>query len=77
MPRGRKPSVSDDEIISVFQQATDPVLTTREVADRIDLGERATYNRLQQLVTEGTLRRKEIGELAVVWWYPPMLDQFI
>lgn len=70
MPRGRKPSVSDDEIISVFQQATDPVLTTREVAEQIDLGERATYNRLQRLVEEDKLHRKDIGELAVVWWYP-------
>jgi hypothetical protein len=67
---GRKPTVSDDDILDVFRQASDPVLTTAEVADRIDIGHRGTYDRLQKLADEGALEMKKVGDSGAVWWYP-------
>lgn len=67
---GRKPRVSDDDILDVFRQASDPVLTTSEVADRVDIGHRGTYDRLQKLADEGVLEMKKVGDSGAVWWYP-------
>ena len=70
---GRKPTVADSEILQVFKEAPDPVLTTAEVADEIGLGRRGTYNRLQQLAESGDLKLKKVGETGAVWWYPEHL----
>jgi len=67
---GRKPTVPDSEILQVFIDKSDPVLTTTEVADEIGLGRRGTYNRLQQLAENGDLRLKKVGETGAVWWHP-------
>jgi DNA-binding Lrp family transcriptional regulator len=67
---GRKPTVSDEEILNVFREASDPVLTTTEVADEINLSRRGTFDRLNRLVSEGTLEMKKVGETGAVWWYP-------
>lgn len=66
---GRKPTISDDEILNIFEESSDPVLSTNEVADKIGLGRRGTYNRLDQLANKGKLRRKSIGP-GYVWWVP-------
>ncbi|KYH24774.1 bacterioopsin transcriptional activator [Halalkalicoccus paucihalophilus] len=45
--------------------------TTPEVAARLDLGRRSTYNRLDRLVEHGRLETKKVGASARVWWQPP------
>lgn len=67
---GRKPTVSDADILEAFKQASDPVLTTKEVAEEVGLGRRGTYDRLQKLVDEGDLEMKKVGETGAVWWLP-------
>jgi hypothetical protein len=67
---GRQPRVSDDEIIEVFRRASDPVLTTKEVADEVDIGHRGTFDRLQSLADGGKIRMKKVGESGAVWWVP-------
>lgn len=67
---GRKPTVSDDDILEVFQQASDPVLTTAEVTAKIDIGHRGTYDRLQALADDGDLEMKKVGDSGAVWWLP-------
>jgi predicted transcriptional regulator len=75
---GRKPTVSDDEILEVFRQASDPVLTTKEVANEIGIGRRGTFDRLQNLVDSGDLQMKKVGETSAVWWSPNALrDQYL
>jgi len=71
---GREPEVSDAEIIAVFEDAEDPVLSTKEVADAVGLGRRGTLDRLNQLAEEGSLERKKIGNSRVVWWSPSALE---
>jgi predicted transcriptional regulator len=65
---GRDPTVSDDEILDIFRQSSDPVLTTKEVADQLDIGHRGTYDRLQKLVEEGSIEMKKVGDSGAVWW---------
>ncbi len=65
---GRKPTVSDEEILEVFQRASDPVLTTKEVAEEIGIGRRGTFDRLRKLTNNGSIEMKKVGETGAVWW---------
>ena len=67
---GRKPTATDDEILEVFRQSADPVLTASEVAQSLPIGRRATLKRLQNLFDEGELESKETGSGSRVWWLP-------
>jgi len=59
---GRKPRVTDEDLLDVFRSTSDPVLSTAEVADR------GTLNRLQALEEDGDLESKQIGGRNTVWW---------
>ena len=58
------------ETLDGFDEAGTP-LTTSEVADRLDLGRRSTYERLDRLTEADRLRSKKVGASARVWWRPP------
>lgn len=66
---GRKPTVSDQEILAVFEEAEDPVLMADEVAEPLPIGRRAVYNRLRSLEEQGILQSKKTGARSTVWWY--------
>lgn len=72
---GRKPTVTDEEIIGVFRTASDPVLTTAEVAEEVDIGHRGVYQRLSRLAKEGTLESKKVGQGGTVWWHSESLRE--
>jgi len=55
------------ETLAVFDSPGRP-WTTPEVADRLDLGRRSTYERLERLVEQGRLETKKVGANARVWW---------
>jgi PAS domain S-box-containing protein len=60
------------ETVSVFETAgAGTPLTTNEVASRLDLGRRATYDRLDRLVDESIIETKKVGAKGRVWWLPP------
>lgn len=65
---GRKPRVTDEEILAVFQRTDDPVLSTADVADELPIKRRATLTRLQDLVENDILDRKQTGGRNTVWW---------
>lgn len=65
---GPKPSVTNDEFFTLFQEADDPVLSTAEVTDRVSLSRRSVYDRLQALREDGQLEGKQIGGRNTVWW---------
>jgi len=67
---GRKPRVTDEEILDVFRAADDPVLSTAEVTDRLPIKRSATYKRLVSLRDEGRLDGKDVGGRNSVWWRP-------
>ena len=65
---GRKPRVSDEEILEVFRQTDDPVLSTAEVAKELPIKRRGTLTRLEALEEESQLESKQIGGRNRVWW---------
>jgi hypothetical protein len=65
---GPTPRISDEEILAVFRDTEDPVLSTAEVTEQIPLKRRATYNRLRSLADGGRLKSKQIGGRNTVWW---------
>jgi len=67
---GPNPSITDDEILALFQESDDPVLSTAEVAELTPLTRRSVYDRLVALREEGKLDSKEIGGRNTVWWLP-------
>lgn len=69
-PSGRKPRVTDDELLDVLRESSDPVLSTAEVADQVPIKRRGVLNRLRALEEEGAVRSKRIGGRNTVWWVP-------
>lgn len=69
-PVGRKPRVTDDEIIDVFQRAETPVLTTTMAADELPIGNRGLLDRLKRLEADGRLEGMDVGPRGRVWWVP-------
>ncbi len=65
---GRKPRVSDEDLLDVFQSTFDPVLSTAEVADAVPIKRRGTLNRLQALEEDGEIESKRIGGRNTGWW---------
>ncbi|WP_436931826.1 hypothetical protein [Halosimplex halobium] len=64
---GRKPDASDDEIIAVLEEASDPVLSTREVANELPIKQNAAQKRLKRLHDKGRIAGKKAGQ-GWVWW---------
>ncbi len=57
------------ETLALFDEFGTPQTTT-EVADRLDLGRRSTYERLRRLVEHDRLETKKVGANGRVWWRP-------
>lgn len=64
---GRKPDVKDKEIIEVLEQASDPVLSTSEVAERLPIKPNGTQKRLKSLQSDGDISGKKAGN-SWIWW---------
>lgn len=67
---GRKPRVTDDEILQLFQETDDPVLSTAEVTEQLPIKRSATYKRLSAIRDDGQLTGKDIGGRNTIWWIP-------
>jgi len=67
---GRKPRVTDDEILQLFRDTDDPVLSTAEVTEQVSIKRNGTYKRLSGLREDGQLTGKNIGGRNTVWWIP-------
>lgn len=64
---GRKPTISDKEILQVFGEHRDPALVTGEVADAIGFSHQGTLKRLDSLSENGYLKTKKPGRERI-WW---------
>jgi hypothetical protein len=65
---GRPRTVTDDEIIRFLRESTDPVLTTSEVGEGLEVSRRTAQRRLSALDDEGRVGRKDVGARGAVWW---------
>ena len=59
---------SEQDVLLVFDAASDPVLTASEVAEELPITREATVARLNRMCEAGLVDRKETGARAVVWW---------
>lgn len=75
MAGGRGKRVSDEEILAAFESTQAPVLSTREVAEMVNLGRRGTLTRLEELAEQGHLGKKKIDDRRIVWWNPADLKK--
>jgi Fic family protein len=67
---GRKRRVRDPEILRVFTETDQPVLTTADVAATLPIGTRQTYERLATLYDGEVIERRKVGPRTYVWWRP-------
>ena len=74
-------TVTEQEILKVFDYEDDPVLTAPEVAEGLrrfgkQLTSEGVRNRLEQMADKGLVSRKKLGARAVGWWaeVAPELD---
>jgi len=66
-------TVTDQEILKVFDYEDDPVLTAPEVAEGLGrfgkgITPEGVRNRLDRMASEGLVGRKDVGARAVAWW---------
>lgn len=71
---GPQPAVTDDEILAVFRESDDAVLTAGEVARQLPITRRTVHDRLSSLHEQQFLERKEVGP-HVVWWLVDETDE--
>lgn len=70
---GRKPDVTDEEILDVLLESSEPVLTTREVSEKLPIKLNAAQIRLKNLYEENQIKGKKAGN-AWVWWLGEQKD---
>lgn len=63
---GRPPETTDREYLRLFQDSSDPVLFTSEVAGAVGVSQQGAYSRLRELADSGLLDSKKGSER--VWW---------
>lgn len=64
----RERKISDQDVLKVFDNADEPVLTASEIAEALPVTRQAVNYRLNRMHEEGTVDRKNAGASAVVWW---------
>lgn len=62
------PTVSDNDILKLFDAAEAPFLTAGELAEQLPITRAAVNHRLNQMHEKGLIDRKETGARAVGWW---------
>jgi response regulator of citrate/malate metabolism len=56
-----------DDIMAVFDDAEIPVLTSKDVSEKVGCSRPAAYGKLETLTEEGKLRKKPVGSRAAVY----------
>lgn len=64
---GRGPDVTDEEILEVFSDSDERLLTTSAISEQLPIKQDATYLRLKDLEDAGLIHGKEVGS-GYVWW---------
>ncbi|WP_435319033.1 hypothetical protein [Haloarchaeobius sp. TZWSO28] len=59
--------MTDVEILSIFIDSEDPVLSAPEVSEHLSIGKQGTYQRLRELHDRDLLDTKKVGQ-GRAWW---------
>lgn len=60
--------MTETKAYQLLQASPDPVLSTREVADKLGVSRRTALRYLKSLEDEGRVTSKLVGGRASVWW---------
>lgn len=60
--------VTKQDILKVFDDADEPVLSAIEIADVFNVTRQTITRRLDDMEEEGLVEKKQIGARAVAWW---------
>ena len=60
-------AVEAADVLSVFEAVEGPVVTSTDVGDVLGISTETARQRLNDLVTDGTLRRRKTGRTIVYW----------
>jgi predicted transcriptional regulator len=64
---GRNKEVSDKQILQAIALHPDPIVTSSEVAESVDMTKQGVNKRLNELAEEEYVVRKSVGARAVVY----------
>lgn len=77
-------TVTDQDVLKVFDYDDDPVLTAQEVAEGLrrfgtQITKEGVRHRLERMQDDGLVSRKKMGARAVGWWanVAPELDSAV
>jgi len=65
---GRPPRLSNADVLKIVALHHEPVVSSADVCDQMDMTQRGANKRLQRLVDDGLLAQKEVGSSAMVFW---------
>jgi predicted transcriptional regulator len=58
----------NSDVLAAMDNVDEPFVTATEIAERLDVTNKAVIHRLDELHGEGEVERKKVGANAVVWW---------
>ena len=61
-------TITPESVLEVLREDDDPVLTAKEVGERLGCTGEAARQRLHELREHGEVESKQVGARAVVWW---------
>jgi predicted transcriptional regulator len=61
-------TVTDQDILKVFDRADAPFLTAAELGEELDVSRQSANYRLKRMREDGRVERKQTGARAVAWW---------
>lgn len=65
---GRSQRLGDDDFIRAIALSPDPIVTAKEVGERLDYSTDGARDRLERLEEKGLVNSRRVGSRAVVWW---------
>lgn len=64
---GRPKSITKKEVKETIEDVKGPAVTVAEVVDELDLSRRTVERRMNELVDDGELKRKQSGGTKIYW----------
>jgi predicted ArsR family transcriptional regulator len=61
-------TITSQRVLKILRESDDPVLTAKEVGERLECTSEAARTRLHELEERGDVESKTVGARAVVWY---------
>lgn len=65
---GRPPSLSAAEVCRIVALHSEPVVTAKDIHEKMDMTPRGAQERLKSLAADGYLGSKKVGSSGRVFW---------